>query len=58
MKFDTKRIYELPILRHNTEAVKLIYQNALGEELSESFLKKAIDHSKLLAKLSRSLCWH
>lgn len=55
MKFDTKRIYELPILRHNTAAIKLIYENALGEELSESFLKKAVDHNKLLAKLSRFL---
>ena len=54
-KFDTKRIYELPILRHNTAAVKLIYQNALSEELSEAFLKKAIEHNRMLAKLGSGL---
>ena len=53
-QFDTKRIYELPIMKHNIAAVKLIYSNALGEELSDEFLQKAIDHSTLLAKLSNS----
>lgn len=53
-QFDTKRIYELPIMKHNIAAVKLIFSNALGEELSDEFLQKAIDHSTLLAKLSNS----
>lgn len=42
-------------MRHNTAAVKLIYQNALDEELSEAFLKKAIEHNRMLAKLSSGL---
>lgn len=51
-KFDTSRIYELPILRHNTAAVKLIFANATDSELSDEFLTKATTHNTLLAKLS------
>jgi len=51
-KFNTSRIYELPILRHNTAAVKLIFANATDSELSEEFLTKATTHNPLLAKLS------
>lgn len=53
-KFDTTRIYELPVLRHNTAAINLIYQSVMGHELSQEFLKKAIDHNTRLAKLSRT----
>lgn len=52
-KFDTSRIYELPVLRHNTTAINLIYKSVVGDELSPEFLKKAIDHSTLLTKLSK-----
>ena len=51
-KFNTSRIYELPILRHNTAAVKLIFANATDSELSDEFLTKATTHNPLLAKLS------
>ena len=51
-KFDTSRIYELPILKHNTAAVKLIFANATDSELSDEFLTKATTHNTLLAKLS------
>lgn len=50
--FDTKRIYELPVLKHNIAAVQLIFQTVFQESLSDSFLQKAIDHNKLLTKLS------
>ena len=55
LKFDTKRIYELPVLRHNTAAVKLIYENVFHETLSDSFLQKMIEHNTLLTKLSISI---
>lgn len=51
-KFDTKRIYELPIMNHNIGAIKLIYNTVLSEELSDTFLQKAVEHNKLLSKLS------
>lgn len=50
--FDTKRIYELPVLKHNIAAVQLIFQTVFQESLSDSFLQKAIDHNKSLTKLS------
>ena len=55
LKFDTKRIYELPVLRHNTAAVKLIYENVFHETLSDSFLHKMTEHNTLLTKLSMSI---
>ena len=51
--FDTTRIYELPILKHNIAAIKLIYSSTLGGELSETFVQKAIEHNKALSKLSK-----
>lgn len=51
-KFDTSRIYELPILRHNVEAIRLIHENATGVSLSDEFLQKAVEHNMLLGKLS------
>lgn len=51
--FNTTRIYELPVLKHNIAAIKLIYNNTIGEDLSEAFLQKAIEHNKALSKLSR-----
>ena len=51
-KFDTTRIYELPILRHNVEAIRLIHENATGVTLSDEFLQKAVEHNTLLGKLS------
>ena len=54
-QFDTSRIYQLPMLKHNIAAVKLIYSNTLEGELSESFTQKAIEHNKALSKLSNSL---
>ena len=51
-KFDTSRIYELPILRHNVEAIRLIHENATGVSLSDEFLQKAVEHNTLLGKLS------
>ena len=51
-KFDSKRIYELPVLKHNIAAVQLIFQNVFQESLSEAFLQKAVEHNKLLTKLS------
>ena len=53
-QFDTSRIYELPMLKHNIAAVELIYSSTLGGELSESFTQKAIEHNKSLSKLSNS----
>ena len=53
-QFDTSRIYELPMLKHNIAAVKLIYNNTLGGELSDPFTQKAIEHNKSLSKLSNS----
>lgn len=50
--FDSKRIYELPVLKHNIAAVQLIFQTVFQESLSDSFLQKAIDHNKSLTKLS------
>ena len=50
-KFDTSRIYELPILRHNVEAIRLIHENATGASLSDEFLQKAVEHNTLLGKL-------
>ena len=50
--FDPKRIYELPVLKHNIAAVQLIFESVFHETLSDVFLQKAVDHNKSLTKLS------